>query len=1653
MGNRLSGLWCKKTTLNISSKSEEKENPQIATDKSKRTRRKSSGSGGGSVSDGFRGTFRLGSVRRLSLTKDNHKKGSASSKSDPDPGISTIEHTYRELIQNPIHTAADPSSNSMKVNPQLLPSAVKMTDFSDSSPSGVLSPASTMIENFHKKNSSPQPISGSNSNSNSITSTTPTAMNGNGGGGVLVGSGSGSGTTNGGRQINTSSSSCSSLKETSHQSTSTSQQVVNSSSSTTTRVEKKSQRLHHHITSSSSSSSSTTQALSTSSEMKAAAVKRDLTNIQKSMSEINDLANSATATPTTAIMPGSGQTATARLTPGTLKSAHPSIDDLRGMSSKDKIEQLQKKLRASLENLVDDDDDSNVIVTLPDDDDCPHNHFGSGLDLSHPTAAQLSASSGLSGSSKTIDTIKFQEKRMKTESKTKVVTDGYSSEQATSNSAEMKRLQAGDIDYKENKAASAMRNRLEVDGVKTEENAAVIKEALSLRTGDITQQASNNVAAASIKVQSDTFSADKKAISQSQQSQTMTSNGIISQEKHVSSASQANYSMTHKGVSSSGSSMITSSSQMSAMNGQMVKLTDLKLDDLKSLTAGSGQQEIEQTINKYSNVLTSFVSSLQDDESGSGGTSSGQAMNVGKEKTEYLEKINEVIRRAWAVPTHGHELGYSLCNSLRQSGGLDLLMKNCVHKDLTLQFSSAQLLEQCLTTENRKHVVDNGLDKVVNVACVCTKKSNMEHSRVGTGILEHLFKHSEGTCSDVIRLGGLDAVLFECRTSDVETLRHCASALANLSLYGGAENQEEMILRKVPMWLFPLAFHNDDNIKYYACLAIAVLVANKEIEAEVLKSGCLDLVEPFVTTHDPSAFARSNLAHAHGQSKHWLKRLVPVLSSNREEARNLAAFHFCMEAGIKREQGNTDIFREINAIEALKTVASCPNAIASKFAAQALRLIGETVPHKLSQQVPLWSVEDVQEWVKQIGFNGYIDRFEESQVDGDLLLKLNQDNLRDDIGIGNGILLRRFERELQNLKRMADYSSKDTAKMHQFLSEIGTDYCTYTYAMLNAGIDKCALPHVNEDMLMTECGIHNSIHRLRILNAVKNLENSLPSSSEENMAKTLDVFVSYRRSNGSQLASLLKVHLQLRGFSVFIDVERLEAGKFDNGLLNSIRQAKNFVLVLTPDALHRCIADEDCKDWVHREIVAALNSNCNIIPIMDQHFDWPEVEKLPEDMRSVAHFNGVSWIHDYQDACIDKLERFLRGEKNIDRIAAMVPGTPGAVSYQRMHSNDSDYQSGGGGGASSSGGGGGGGGGVGGAGSVVDGLMAANGSGQANHQANRYRQSPSPARQRGSTSQLSGYARHGKRSNILPPYRTQQAALLHKSGAGSASMQNMMPLAYLPPRRSSAAGLGHSAGMGSGYRSHSVDGLLDQASASQSSLATPEQRIAAAAAMVTAGSTALTNASSTCTLQPEDEEPADTDTCDHVTRREKRLAPPPNVQQHRKSRSLDHILSKQTLAELLPPSIEPTDETQSMQNLAMPLTPQPQRRDQSSSSKSPTPERPMQPHYSRQSPEGVSSTESEREDGQSPKSQVQQPHGNQQRAAAHVHRGGSLNSNKTSNSSLGSNNSASNNKTIFNRTMKKVRSLIKNNELEDEELSGIILAKATSPNAGRMIFW
>lgn len=68
---------------------------------------------------------------------------------------------------------------------------------------------------------------------------------------------------------------------------------------------------------------------------------------------------------------------------------------------------------------------------------------------------------------------------------------------------------------------------------------------------------------------------------------------------------------------------------------------------------------------------------------------------------------------------------------------------------------------------------------------------------------------------------------------------------------------------------------------------------------------------------------------------------------------------------------------------------------------------------------------------------------------------------------------------------MADYTSRDTGSLNDFLQSIGPEYTIYTYAMLNAGVDKESIRGLSDEQLENECRIVNSIHRLRILNAIK----------------------------------------------------------------------------------------------------------------------------------------------------------------------------------------------------------------------------------------------------------------------------------------------------------------------------------------------------------------------------------------------------------------------------------------------------------------------------------------------------------------------------------------------------------------------------------------
>merc|ERR1712038_1641528 len=64
----------------------------------------------------------------------------------------------------------------------------------------------------------------------------------------------------------------------------------------------------------------------------------------------------------------------------------------------------------------------------------------------------------------------------------------------------------------------------------------------------------------------------------------------------------------------------------------------------------------------------------------------------------------------------------------------------------------------------------------------------------------------------------------------------------------------------------------------------------------------------------------------------------------------------------------------------------------------------------INMDVPIWTVEDVLSWVRRNGFSAFADEFKKCEVDGDLLLSLDENDLKDDLRIDNGITRKRFIR-------------------------------------------------------------------------------------------------------------------------------------------------------------------------------------------------------------------------------------------------------------------------------------------------------------------------------------------------------------------------------------------------------------------------------------------------------------------------------------------------------------------------------------------------------------------------------------------------------------------------------------------------------------------
>ena len=112
---------------------------------------------------------------------------------------------------------------------------------------------------------------------------------------------------------------------------------------------------------------------------------------------------------------------------------------------------------------------------------------------------------------------------------------------------------------------------------------------------------------------------------------------------------------------------------------------------------------LKSSVQIYSHTLKQKVRTLQ--------------MGSVPEQVNALDELNVLMEQAWSMPVYGKDLAYSLCDILRTEKALDIIINNLTSSNRELLKASVRLLEQTLTTHNRKQVAESGLETVVKMTC------------------------------------------------------------------------------------------------------------------------------------------------------------------------------------------------------------------------------------------------------------------------------------------------------------------------------------------------------------------------------------------------------------------------------------------------------------------------------------------------------------------------------------------------------------------------------------------------------------------------------------------------------------------------------------------------------------------------------------------------------------------------------------------------------------------------------------------------------------------------------------------------------------------------------------------------------------------------
>ena len=139
-----------------------------------------------------------------------------------------------------------------------------------------------------------------------------------------------------------------------------------------------------------------------------------------------------------------------------------------------------------------------------------------------------------------------------------------------------------------------------------------------------------------------------------------------------------------------------------------------------------------------------------------------------------------------------------------------------------------------------------------------------------------------------------------------------------------------------------------------------------------------------------------------------------------------------------------------------------------------------------------------------------------------------------------------------------------------------------------------------------------------------------------------DVFISYRRSDSADRATLIRSYLTewFDDNRIFLDTHEIHQGPFPDYIEEALSTSKYFVLLVSENSFSKKV-DSNEIDYYYEEIRRAINKNLTIIPVLYDDIDINAIA-FPNDLKSLKLQNSIIAHAEDPLALKNKLHEFTK---------------------------------------------------------------------------------------------------------------------------------------------------------------------------------------------------------------------------------------------------------------------------------------------------------------------------------------------------------------------------------------------------------------------------